>query len=172
MLSPSPVSLVYGLLGVILPVVAQYNLVKEYAGNGFLDDWTFYGGIDNLTWGNATRVSSPWTGKKASTDYASRSFVDATTAATKKLAYVDAATNHTILRVDNTTKVPPGTPRNSIRINSNDLYGVGSLWVADFLHVPFGVRYAVDECRKTARADVLFSALFGALSGRRLRPQS
>ncbi|VDC06419.1 unnamed protein product [Peniophora sp. CBMAI 1063] len=111
--------LICGWLGTVSLVSAQYNLVKEYAGQGFLDDWTFYGGIDNLTWGNAT-------------------FVDATTAATKKLAYVDATTNHTILRVDNSTKVAPGTPRNSIRINSNDLYGVGSVWVADFLHVPFG----------------------------------
>ncbi|KZV63360.1 glycoside hydrolase family 16 protein [Peniophora sp. CONT] len=110
---------VCALLYVLPVVIAQYNLVKEYAGQGFLDDWTFYGGIDNLTWGNAT-------------------FVDATTAATKKLAYVDATTNHTILRVDNSTKVAPGTTRNSIRINSNDLYGVGSVWVADFLHVPFG----------------------------------
>ena len=50
----STVLVVCGLLSVLSVVTAQYNLVKEYAGQGFLDDWTFYGGIDNLTWGNAT----------------------------------------------------------------------------------------------------------------------
>ena len=50
----STVLIVCGLLSVLSVVTAQYNLVKEYAGQGFLDDWTFYGGIDNLTWGNAT----------------------------------------------------------------------------------------------------------------------
>ena len=80
-----------------------------------------------------SRVLEPWA------EHTLSSFVDATTATTKKLAYVDAATNHTILRVDNSTKVAPGSTRDSIRINSNDLYGVGSVWVADFLHVPFGV---------------------------------
>lgn len=30
--------------------------------------------------------------------------------------------------------------RNSVRISSDDSFGVGSLWVADIYHAPYGVR--------------------------------
>lgn len=43
------------------------------------------------------------------------------------------------MKVDNTTKVNFNDKRNSIRITSKDQYTVGSLWVADILHVPYGV---------------------------------
>ena len=43
------------LLSFIGPVVGQvstiYNPVREYSGPTFFDRWTFYGNIDNTTWG-------------------------------------------------------------------------------------------------------------------------
>ena len=44
------------------------------------------------------------------------------------------------MRVDNTSSILFGTKRNSIRIVSKDQYTVGSVWIADMTHVPFGVR--------------------------------
>lgn len=42
------------------------------------------------------------------------------------------------MKVDNTSNVPLNEKRNSIRIESRDWYGVGSLWVVDIAHVPYG----------------------------------
>ena len=44
------------------------------------------------------------------------------------------------MKVDNTTNVAFGDKRNSVRIVSKDQYTVGSVWVADILHLPYGVR--------------------------------
>ncbi|KAF5382697.1 hypothetical protein D9615_003072 [Tricholomella constricta] len=102
------------------PVAATtYNLVKEHAGSTFFDDWTFYDHFDNLTNGDTI-------------------FVSASVAASSKLAFVDPTTNHAVIKVDNTSTVPFNEKRNTVRITSNDRYGVGSVWVADMLHVPYG----------------------------------
>ncbi|KAF9465463.1 concanavalin A-like lectin/glucanase domain-containing protein [Collybia nuda] len=100
-------------------VAANYNLVKEYSGPTFFDGWTFFDHFDNLTNGD-TR------------------FVSASVAASAKLAFVDPATNHAIIKVDNTSTVPFNEKRNTVRITTNDGYGVGSVWVADMLHIPYG----------------------------------
>ncbi|KAI0060384.1 glycoside hydrolase family 16 protein [Artomyces pyxidatus] len=107
-------------LVLILPTIAraQYSLVKEYAGTTFFDDWTFYGNFDNLTNGDAI-------------------FVTASQAASEKLAFVNSAGN-AIIKVDNTTQVPFNDKRNTVRIASTDRFAVGSLWIADMLHLPFG----------------------------------
>lgn len=55
-----------------------------------------------------------------------------------KLAFVNDAGN-AIMKVDNSTTIMFGDKRNSIRIASKDQYTVGSLWVADMLHLPYGV---------------------------------
>ncbi|KAF8654615.1 hypothetical protein AX16_003527 [Volvariella volvacea WC 439] len=39
---------------------------------------------------------------------------------------------------DNTSVVPFNEKRNTVRITTNDQYGVGSVWVADLFHVPYG----------------------------------
>uniref|UniRef100_A0A0W0GAJ0 Putative glycoside hydrolase family 16 protein n=1 Tax=Moniliophthora roreri TaxID=221103 RepID=A0A0W0GAJ0_MONRR len=96
-----------------------YNMVKEYAGSTFFEGWDFYGHFDNLTNGDAI-------------------FVDSTVAASSKLAYVDSTTNHAIIKVDNTTTVPFNEKRNTVRISTQDLYDVGSVWIADMYHVPYG----------------------------------
>lgn len=67
-----------------------------------------------------------------------RSFVNAAQATAQKLAFVNSAGN-AIMKVDNTTVVPPNSDRNTVRITTTDSFPVGSLWVADMVHVPFGV---------------------------------
>ena len=132
-------ALVYSAAAALLPVLiaGQYTQVKEYIGDSFFDDWNFYNhGVcvdpaslpfaltsrarlaDDLTSGNVFFVSSSTAGKD-------------------KLAYVNDAGN-AIMKVDNTSSVTVGNNRNSIRINTKDHFTVGSLWVTDMLHVPFG----------------------------------
>jgi len=55
----------------------------------------------------------------------------------QRLAYVNGR-NQAVMRVDNTTNVPWNDKRNSVRIESSHWYGVGSLWVVDIAHVPYG----------------------------------
>jgi hypothetical protein len=55
-----------------------------------------------------------------------------------KLAFVDPQSNHAFLKVDNTTNVPFNDKRNSVKITTTDAYNIGSVWVADIFHVPFG----------------------------------
>jgi len=117
MISPrSFLALVLALPSVVIAV--QYNLVKEYAGTNFFDNWNFYGNFDNLTNGDAI-------------------FVTASQAASDRLAFVNAAGN-AIMKVDNTTVVPFNDKRNTIRISTKDRFAVGSVWIADMVHVPFG----------------------------------
>ncbi|KAF9005480.1 glycoside hydrolase family 16 protein [Cyathus striatus] len=104
---------------VALAAADTYDMVKEYAGSTFFDDWQFYDNFDNLTNGNAFFVSSSQAQKL-------------------HLAYVDDTTNHAIMRVDNTSKLEFGDKRNTIRIQSVDQYTVGSMWTIDMWHAPYG----------------------------------
>jgi hypothetical protein len=67
-----------------------------------------------------------------------RSFLASEQATAQQLAFVNSAGN-AIIKVDNTTVVPAGANRDTIRITTTDTYGVGSVWITDMLHVPFGV---------------------------------
>ncbi|KAI0032609.1 glycoside hydrolase family 16 protein [Vararia minispora EC-137] len=98
--------------------VAAYDVVREYSGNTFFDRWDFYGSWDNLTLGDV------W-------------WQDRATAMSTGLAYVNEA-GSAIMKVDNTTNVPFNDKRNSIRITTQDFYGVGSLWIVDITHIPYG----------------------------------
>jgi len=109
-------SLVLALPTIVTAV--QYGLVKEYSGTTFFDDWVFYGNFDNLTNGDAI-------------------FVTASQAASQRLAFVNSAGN-AIMKVDNTTNVAFNQKRNTVRITTKDRFAVGSVWIADMLHVPFG----------------------------------
>jgi len=107
----------------LLPSMAlaatTYDMVLEYAGASFFNDWNFYGSFDNLTNGDAI-------------------FVTSSVASSSKLAYVDPTTNRAIIKVDNTSTVALNDKRNTVRISSQDRVGVGSVWIADMYHVPFG----------------------------------
>ncbi|KAI0827077.1 concanavalin A-like lectin/glucanase domain-containing protein [Trametes gibbosa] len=96
-----------------------YDLVRDYSGKNFFDGWDFYGFWDNLT------LSQVW-------------WVNETRATAENLAYVNDA-GRAIIRVDNTTNLPPNMPnRDTIRITSKDFYDYGSLWVFDATHMPYG----------------------------------
>ena len=56
-----------------------------------------------------------------------------------KLAFVNAAGN-AVMKVDNSTKINFGDKRNSIRVVSKQQFTVGSVWVSDIVHIPYGVR--------------------------------
>lgn len=43
------------------------------------------------------------------------------------------------MKVDNTSTVTFNNKRNTVRISSKDEFAAGSVWVADMLHVPYGV---------------------------------
>ena len=43
------------------------------------------------------------------------------------------------MKVDNKTNVAFNEKRNTVRISTKDRFAVGSVWIADMLHVPFGV---------------------------------
>ncbi|KAF8895108.1 concanavalin A-like lectin/glucanase domain-containing protein [Infundibulicybe gibba] len=92
-----------------------YDIVQDYSGPGFFNNWIFFDHFDNLTSGDVVICGD-----------------------SAKLAFVDPSTNHAIIKVDNTSTVPFNEKRNSVRITSPDRYGVGSVWIADMLHVPFG----------------------------------
>jgi hypothetical protein len=53
------------------------------------------------------------------------------------VAFVNPAGN-AILKVDNTTNVLYEQKRNSVRLQSNVAYGLGSVFVFDAIHMPYG----------------------------------
>ncbi|KAJ7027788.1 glycoside hydrolase family 16 protein [Mycena alexandri] len=103
-----------------LKAAAQYYPYVEYSGTTFFDGWDFYGAIDNTTWGNVT-------------------YVDSADATAESLAFVNAAGN-AIIKVDNSSTVlPDGIQyRKSVRLTSQAHFEVGSLFVIDALHMPYG----------------------------------
>ena len=48
------------------------------------------------------------------------------------------------MKVDNTTNVAFNQKRNTVRITTKDRFAVSSVWIADMLHVPFGVSFMCD----------------------------
>ncbi|KAF9527404.1 concanavalin A-like lectin/glucanase domain-containing protein [Crepidotus variabilis] len=98
--------------------VTSYNLVADYAGSTFFDNWIFYGNYDNLTLGDVI-------------------WQDEANATADGLAFVNTAGN-AVIKVDNTTNVPYNIKRNSVRITTQAAFEVGSLFIADFVHMPWG----------------------------------
>lgn len=111
-------ALLFGALALLASTSSAYDVIREYSGNTFFDGWDFYGAPDNLTLGNVTWVSQ-------------------TDAMSLGLAYVNTQGN-VILKVDNTTNVTYGQERNSVRITTQDAYELGSLWLIDINHIPYG----------------------------------
>ncbi|THH29250.1 hypothetical protein EUX98_g4946 [Antrodiella citrinella] len=95
-----------------------FDLVRDYSGQNFFNGWNFYGSWDNLTLGNV------W-------------WLNQTEATATQLAYINDA-GRAVMKVDNTSTITVGENRNSIRIESTDFYDVGSLWIVDMVHMPFG----------------------------------
>ncbi|GAA5913727.1 glycoside hydrolase family 16 protein [Sporobolomyces salmoneus] len=95
---------------------AAYSLQTQYAGETFFDRWSFWGNRDNLTNGATYYVTEE---------------------ESKDLAYTNSAGN-VIIKVDNTSDVSYGRLRDSVRITTQDTFGMGSLFVLDALHTPYG----------------------------------
>ncbi|KAG9218256.1 hypothetical protein CCMSSC00406_0005937 [Pleurotus cornucopiae] len=98
--------------------VVSYDLVRDYSGQTFFDGWDFFGSWDNLTLGDV------W-------------WLNRNDAFTQGLVHVNDA-QRAVLKVDNVSNVPFNEKRASIRITTQEAYGVGSLWVLDAVHLPFG----------------------------------
>ncbi|KAJ3516019.1 hypothetical protein NLJ89_g1395 [Agrocybe chaxingu] len=95
----------------------SFNLAKDYSGSSFFDEWDFYGHWDNLTLGDINWVTRE-------------------NATAKQLAYVNDA-GRAVLRVD-TNPVVWNEKRDTVRITSQREYDLGTIWVADIAHMPFG----------------------------------
>ncbi|KAI5981053.1 glycoside hydrolase family 16 protein [Pisolithus orientalis] len=108
----------FSIFALLASTGSAYDVIREYSGSTFFDGWDFYGAPDNLTLGNVTWLSE-------------------TDAISQGLAYVNNQ-GHVILKVDNTTNVTYGQERNSVRITTQDAYELGSLWLIDVNHIPYG----------------------------------
>ncbi|RDB20074.1 putative glycosidase C21B10.07 [Hypsizygus marmoreus] len=120
MLSACPTGLLLVIAFQLCQISAVYLPLREYAGATFFDGWDYWGNVDNTTWGNVT-------------------YLDQTLATEHRLAYVNAAGN-AIVKVDNSTTIAaaPLVNRESIRLTTKDSYGVGTLWIIDAVHIPYG----------------------------------
>ncbi|KAJ7800330.1 glycoside hydrolase family 16 protein [Mycena olivaceomarginata] len=106
------------LFSSLVSLVSCYNIVDNFSGLTFFDNWDFYGNYDNLTLGDVVWLSEA-------------------DAFTQELALVNAAGN-VIIKVDNFSNVPFNQKRNSVRITTKASYSLGSLWIIDAVHLPFG----------------------------------
>ncbi|KAF8995258.1 hypothetical protein BDQ17DRAFT_1311093, partial [Cyathus striatus] len=100
-----------------------YELVQKIAGNTFLDSWDYVDG-DNIHI-DANRFQG------------AQNYVNGDTSQ-QLLTFTDGLTGHTIIKVDNTTNLPYGDLRNSIKIITKATYPMGSVWMIDLFHVPYG----------------------------------
>ncbi|KAJ6571816.1 hypothetical protein B0H19DRAFT_1131391 [Mycena capillaripes] len=106
------------LFSSLFSVVQAYNIVDNFQGLTFFDNWDFYGNYDNLTLGDVV-------------------WLNEADAFTQELALVNAAGN-VIIKVDNFSNVPFNQKRNSVRITTKSTYSLGSLWIIDAVHLPYG----------------------------------
>lgn len=138
-----------------------YDLVTTYSGPTFFDGWDYYGHWDNLTNGipcaPITKGSLIWcyTGDV--------NFVDRVTAISSKLTYVNGMGN-AVIRVDNMTVVQAPLKRNSVMIVSKEKYGLGTVWVLDAIHVPYGCRLETIflSCSRQANTHLVHGPRSGA----------
>ncbi|AFR98888.2 endo-1,3(4)-beta-glucanase [Cryptococcus neoformans C23] len=110
---------VFGLVLASLGVQASTPLVRTYQGDSFFDRWTYYGHYDNTTNGDAI--------------FANKSVATST----PELTYV-TSDGSAIIRVDNSSTVQYNYKRDTVKITSTDSYPVGSIWVLDAVHLPYG----------------------------------
>ncbi|KAJ7446587.1 concanavalin A-like lectin/glucanase domain-containing protein [Mycena latifolia] len=113
-------ALVLTLLSRGLGAAATYYPFFDYAGATFFDGFDFYGAIDNTTWGNVT-------------------YVTAADATAESLAYINGAGNAIIKVDDASTVLAAGIQyRKSVRLTSKVQFPVGTLFVIDAVHMPYG----------------------------------
>ncbi|KAI0659613.1 concanavalin A-like lectin/glucanase domain-containing protein [Cubamyces menziesii] len=97
---------------------ATYNILRSYSGSTFFSGWDYFDGFDNTTNGDVNYLSQA-------------------NATADGLTFINGAGN-AIVKVDNTTFVPFNIKRNSVKIITHDFFPIGSVFVFDALHLPFG----------------------------------
>ncbi|EPQ52862.1 hypothetical protein GLOTRDRAFT_140456 [Gloeophyllum trabeum ATCC 11539] len=107
------------VLATQLAFASAYKLAQDFSGNNFFNGWDFFNGYDYSQSGDAM-------------------YLNQSAATSAQLAYVDSNTGHAIVKVDNTTNVPWNYKRNSVEIYTQDFYPIGSVFIADFAHLPYG----------------------------------
>lgn len=98
---------------------ANLTLLQAYQGTTFFDRWDFDTDADITTNGDVQFVSPV-----LNSSYS-------------KLAFV-TGDGTAVVSVDNTSLVDFNQKRNSIRMTSKDFYEVGTVWVFDAFHLPYG----------------------------------
>ncbi|GAA5968833.1 hypothetical protein JCM21900_001792 [Sporobolomyces salmonicolor] len=96
---------------------ATPSLYRTYSGSSFFSGWF---------WMNQTDPT-----------HGSVSYIDQADSMTQNLTYI-SSTGTAIISIDRVSRLAAGTPRNSVRLSTNDVYNAGSLIIADFKHVPVG----------------------------------
>ncbi|KAJ7689938.1 concanavalin A-like lectin/glucanase domain-containing protein [Mycena rosella] len=103
-----------------LAASATYYPFVSYSGATFFDGFDFYGAIDNTTWGNV-------------------SYVTAADAQAESLAFINSAGNAVIKVDDASTVLDVGIQyRKSVRLTSKVQFPIGTLFVIDAVHMPYG----------------------------------
>ncbi|KAK4704099.1 hypothetical protein P7C70_g2115, partial [Phenoliferia sp. Uapishka_3] len=92
------------------------TLIRSYEGESFFDGWAFEEG-DDPTHGFVN-------------------YVNRSTAFQDSLAYVEDGA--AFMSVDALTKLNLGQKRKSIRVQSEETFGIGSLVILDASHIPYG----------------------------------
>lgn len=88
-------------------------------------------------------------------------FVDHDVAIASNLSYVNNAGN-VVLKVDDNSFVSDGQQRDSVRISSMDSFDLGTLWVMDAYHVPYGCRYVAGSYNNSPCRSNISSSVWGA----------
>nr|VWP01679.1 Cell cycle regulatory protein [Ganoderma boninense] len=103
------------------PALAAYNLAQEYSGSKFFDGWDWQDHVyDDTTHGHVFYLSEANAMAKPN-----------------PIAYLNDAGN-AVIKVDNTSSVDYNNKRNSVRIATHDYFPVGSLFLFDAVHLPYG----------------------------------
>ncbi|THH07637.1 hypothetical protein EW145_g3236 [Phellinidium pouzarii] len=99
---------------------ASFEIAFNHSGENFLDNWTFYNGIDTNNTGNVL-------------------FQTQQQAQQEQLTFLNSAGNF-IIKVDNTTSGAndPNFGRPSVKLLSNYTFTAGNLILFDAVHLPFG----------------------------------
>ncbi|KAL4243543.1 Glycosyl Hydrolase Family 16 [Abortiporus biennis] len=93
-----------------------WTIDDTYSGPTFFDEWDFFTGPDPT--------------------HGTVNYTDRDTAYSQNLVYV-TPNNKVIMKGDNTTSLPAGQNRNSVRISSKKIYNTG-LFILDLDHAPWG----------------------------------
>ncbi|GAA5902374.1 hypothetical protein JCM5296_003124 [Sporobolomyces johnsonii] len=96
---------------------ATPSLYRTYSGSSFFSGWF---------WLNQTDPT-----------HGSVSYIDQADSMAQNLTYISSS-GTAIISIDRVSRLAAGTPRNSVRLSTNDVYNAGSLIIADFKHVPVG----------------------------------